>query len=310
MQGAGGALAEMAALLTLAFELGALDPQAAENACLGCGASAVTFADSRDNPVLEPAVGEVRLWPATRLSALFVDAGAPRELAARVAATLGIPAAIIVTEELADRAWEREWLRDFHAMRFGERLWVCPRHEHIHAAGAAVVLLDPGLAFGTGTHPSTALCLEWLDANANKLRAPAGHSGARVIDYGCGSGVLALACAKLGAREVHCFDIDPQALIATRDNALANEVADRVHIHERAHDLPAGVDVLLANILSAPLCALAGDFAALVRPGGDAVLAGLMRHETPEVTAAYAACFDVSGCGERGDWSCLQARRH
>jgi ribosomal protein L11 methyltransferase len=322
----------MAALLTLAFELGALDPEAAESACLGCGATAVTFADSRDDPVLEPAVGEVRLWPATRLSALFVDGGAPRELAARVAATLGIPAATIVTEEVADRAWEREWLRDFHAMRFGERLWVCPRHERIHAAGAAVVLLDPGLAFGTGTHPSTALCLEWLDAHADQLRAPAEHSverqapgldahadqlrapgepsGARVIDYGCGSGVLALACAKLGAREVHCFDIDPQALIATRDNALANEVADRVRIHERARDLPAGVDVLLANILSAPLCALAGEFAALVRPGGDAVLAGLMRHEASEVTAAYAACFDVTGCGERGDWSCLQARRH
>jgi ribosomal protein L11 methyltransferase len=344
----------MAALLTLAFELGALDPEAAESACLGCGATAVTFADSRDDPVLEPAVGEVRLWPATRLSALFVDVGAPRELAARVAATLGIPAATIVTEEVAERAWEREWLRDFHAMRFGERLWVCPRHERIHAAGAAVVLLDPGLAFGTGTHPSTALCLEWLDAHAHQLRAPAEHSvesqapgldahahqlrapaehsverqapgldahadqlrapaersGARVIDYGCGSGVLALACAKLGAREVHCFDIDPQALIATRDNALANEVADQVRIHERARDLPAGVDVLLANILSAPLCALAGEFAALVRPGGDAVLAGLMRHEAPEVTAAYAACFDVAGCGERGDWSCLQARRH
>ncbi|MGP8035096.1 MAG: 50S ribosomal protein L11 methyltransferase [Steroidobacteraceae bacterium] len=322
----------MAALLTLAFELGALDPDAAESACLACGATAVTFADSRDDPVLEPAVGEVRLWPATRLSALFVDAGAPRELAAHVAATLGIAAAMIVTEEVADRAWEREWLRDVHAMRFGERLWVCPRHERIHAAGAAVVLLDPGLAFGTGRHPSTALCLEWLDAHAlqlcapaehsverqalgldahaHQLRAPAEHSGARVIDYGCGSGVLALACAKLGAREVHCFDIDPQALIATRDNALANEVADQVHVHERAQDLPAGVDVLLANILSAPLRALAGDFAALVRPGGDVVLAGLMRHEAPEVTAAYAACFDVSGCGECGDWSCLQARRH
>ncbi|MGO9802563.1 MAG: 50S ribosomal protein L11 methyltransferase [Steroidobacteraceae bacterium] len=292
----------MAALLTLAFELGTLDPDAAESACLACGATAVSFADSRDDPVLEPAVGEVRLWPATRLSALFVDAGAPRELAAHVAATLGIPATTIVTEEVADRAWEREWLRDVHAMRFGERLWVCPRHARVHAAGAAVVLLDPGLAFGTGTHPSTALCLHWLDAHL----AP----GARVIDYGCGSGVLALACAKLGAREVHCFDIDPQALIATRDNALANEVADQVHVHERAQHLPAGVDVLLANILSAPLCALAGDFAALVRAGGDVVLAGLMRHEAPEVTAAYAACFDVSGCGERGDWSCLQARRH
>jgi len=290
--------------VSLSFELGALDPDAAESACFGSGATAVTLTDTRDDPVLEPAVGEVRLWPATRLTALFVDGGDSSALASRVAAALGIPAELITIEEVAARAWEREWLRDFHAMRFGERLWVCPRHERVAPAGAAVVVLDPGLAFGTGTHPSTALCLEALDARAQRL------PGARVIDYGCGSGVLALACAQLGAREVHCFDIDPQALIATRDNALANGVTGVLHIHERVEELPAGVDLLLANILSAPLCALAPVFAALLRPGGDAVLAGLMRHEAADVTAAYAACFDVTGCGERGDWSCLQARRH
>ena len=292
----------MPSLLTLSFELGDLDPDAAESACLESGAAAVTFADTRDDPVLEPAVGEVRLWPATRLTALFVDAGDTEELAVRLAAALGIPRQRITAEELAARAWEREWLRDFHAMRFGERLWVCPHHERVTAAEAAVVHLDPGLAFGTGTHPSTALCLNWIDAHLTP--------GARVIDYGCGSGVLALACAKLGARAVHCFDIDGQALIATRDNALANGVAGLVHVHERAAQLPAGVDLLLANILSGPLCELAPSFARLVRPGGDAVLAGLMRHEAADVTAAYAACFDVTGCGERGDWSCLKARRH
>jgi ribosomal protein L11 methyltransferase len=290
------------ALLNLSFALGALDPDAAESACLASGACAVSFADSRDDPVLEPAVGELRLWPATRLTALFVDAGDSRELTARLAAALGIAAAEITAEELAGRAWEREWLRDFHAMRFGARLWVCPHHERVSAADAAVVYLDPGLAFGTGTHPSTALCLGYLDANLT--------AGARVIDYGCGSGVLALACLALGAREVHCFDIDGQALIATRDNALANGVADRVQLHERPDDLPTGVDLLLANILSGPLCELAPSFARLVRPGGDVVLAGLMRHEAADVTAAYAACFDVTGCGERGDWSCLKARRH
>ena len=128
--------------------------------------------------------------------------------------------------------------------------------------------------------------------------------GARVIDYGCGSGVLALAGAKLGAREVHCFDIDPQALIATRDNAPPTGSASRC-TSTSAATLPAGVDVLLANILAGPLCALAAGFAALVRPGGEVVLAGLMGHEVAEVTAAYAACFDVARCGERGDWVCL-----
>ncbi len=287
--------------VAVSFELGALDPDGAESACCACGAAAVTFADARDDPVLEPLPGEVRLWPATRLTALFPEASDPQLVAGVVAAALGLPLAALTAQVLPERVWEREWLRDFHAMRFGERLWVCPRHEQVADPDAVVVRLDPGLAFGTGTHPSTALCLGYLDAHLER--------GARVIDYGCGSGVLALASAKLGAAEVHCFDIDPQALTATRENALENAVAGVVRVHERAADLPGGVDLLLANILCAPLCALAGAFAALLRPGGEAVLAGLMRHEVSDVTGAYAACFDVTGCGERGDWACLRARR-
>jgi ribosomal protein L11 methyltransferase len=292
----------MAATVAVSFDLGALDPDGAESACTACGAVAVTLVDSRDDPVLEPLPGEVRLWPATRLSALFLDADEPRALAAAVARALDLPPERVTAEVLPERAWEREWLRDFHAMRFGERLWVCPRHERVEDANAVVVTLDPGLAFGTGTHPSTALCLRYLDAHLAR--------GTRAIDYGCGSGVLALACARLGAAEVHCFDIDGQALIATRDNALENAVADVVRIHERADGLPTGVDLALANILSGPLCTLAPRFAALVRPGGVAVLAGLMRHEVADVTGAYAAWFDVAECGESGDWACLSARRH
>jgi ribosomal protein L11 methyltransferase len=287
--------------VTVSFDLGALDPEGAESVCSACGAAAVTFVDARDTPVLEPLPGEVRLWPATRLSALFLETSEPRSLAAAVAAALDLPPDSITAEVLPDRAWEREWLKDFHAMRFGERLWVCPRHERVSDANAVVVTLDPGLAFGTGTHPSTALCLTYLDAHLAR--------GAAAIDYGCGSGVLALACARLGAAEVHCFDIDSQALIATRDNALENGVADVIRVHERADRLPGGVDVLMANILSGPLCTLAPAFAALVRPGGEAVLAGLMRHEVPDVTGAYAAWFDVTACGESGDWACLSARR-
>ena len=291
----------MAVTVAVSFDLGALDPEGAEAACFACGASAVTFVDSRDTPVLEPLPGEVRLWPATRLSALFLERGEPGALAGALAAALALPPERFTAEVLPDRPWEREWLKDFHAMRFGERLWVCPRHERVGDANAVVVTLDPGLAFGTGTHPSTALCLRYLDAHPVR--------GARAIDYGCGSGVLALACAKLGAAEVHCFDIDSQALIATRDNALANGVAGVLRIHERAAGLPTGVDLLMANILAGPLCTLAPAFAALLRPGGEAVLAGLMRHEVADVTGAYAAWFDVSGCGESGDWACLSARR-
>ncbi len=309
--------------LELSFNLGSLDPGAAEAVCFEHGALAVTFADARDDPVLEPAPGEFRLWPATRLVVLFSAVHDPATLSQSLASGLGLTPEAIHTQAVADKAWEREWLKDFHAMRFGERLWICPHHERIEDPAAVVVNLDPGLAFGTGTHPSTALCLEWLDAHAHLLRAPAEHSverpahgldahlapGARVIDYGCGSGVLALAAAKLGAQAVHCYDIDPQALSATRDNALANAVSRRVHVHERAGSLPRGVDVLLANILSEPLRELAPTFASLVRSGGQVVLAGLMDAEAADVTAAYAPCFHVSRFGDRDGWTCLAGRR-
>ena len=288
-------------LLTLSFELGALDPERAEAACFECGASAVSFSDAHDDPVLEPAPGEFRLWKTTRVQGLFeVAAGAAPPLRA-LGAALGIDPARIEAAALPERVWEREWLKDFHALRFGRRLWVCPRHEQVAEPGAVVVTLDPGLAFGTGTHPSTALCLEWLDAHL--------RPGACVIDYGCGSGVLALAAARLGAAEVHCFDIDPQALLATTENAEANGLAGRVRVHPAASSLPRQSDVLLANILAQPLTELAPRCAALLRPAGSAVLAGLMRHEAADVTAAYAACFDVVPFGEREEWTCLVARR-
>ena len=309
--------------LELSFDLGSLAAQAAEEAAFGCGACAVTFVDAHDDPVLEPAPGEFRLWPTTRVKCLFAHPEEPRRLADALAAALGLDPALLEARPVADRIWEREWLKDFHALRFGKRLWVCPHHERVEQPDAVVVALDPGLAFGTGTHASTALCLEWLDAHFPASPAPAEHfaarrtqgpdahfvPGARVIDYGCGSGVLALAAARLGAAEVHAFDIDPQALIATRDNARANGVESVLRVHQRAATLPGGVDLLLANILSEPLCQLAPRFAALLRPGGQVVLAGLMEREAADVTAAYAACFDVDRSGDRDGWVCLAGRR-
>ena len=264
--------------LELTFALGCLDAGQAEEACFELGASAVTLEDAADEPVFEPLPGEVRLWRATRLKALFPPHLEPGALRASLAARLGIEAAHIGSAELAARAWEREWLKDFHAMRFGARLWVSPHHERVAEPGAVVVALDPGLAFGTGTHASTALVLAWLDAHAPQA--------ARVIDYGCGSGVLAIAAAKLGARAVHCFDIDPQALLATAENAAANGVRERVHVHAAAATLPQGAQLLLANILAGTLCALAPRFATLLEPQGTAVLAGILEHEAAEVTAA------------------------
>jgi ribosomal protein L11 methyltransferase len=320
----------MTALLQLSFDLADLDPAVGEAAAFACGAIAVTLVDARDDPVLEPAPGEVRLWRTTRAQCLFAAQPDVEALRRALGAMLALEPAAIEVTEIAERIWEREWLKDFHALRFGRRLWVCPHHERVEEPGAAVVMLDPGLAFGTGTHPSTALCLEWLDTHLQGPASPAEHSKitaaqgldthlqgpaspvethVRVIDYGCGSGVLALAAVKLGAREAHCFDIDPQALIATAANAEANGIASQVYVHNSADTLPAGAEVVLANILAGPLCALVPRFATLVRPGGALVLAGLMTHEVAEVTEAYAPCFDVVGFGEREGWMGLAGRR-
>jgi ribosomal protein L11 methyltransferase len=290
----------LTSFVELSFELGSLEPEGAEEACFACGATSVTFIDSRDDPILEPLPGEFRLWPATRLQALFNGDDADA-LTQELSEALGVPPRVIHARVVADRAWEREWLKDFHAMRFGTRLWICPHHEQVEDPKAVVVKMDPGLAFGTGTHPTTALCLEWLD------RGPV--AGARVIDYGCGSGVLAVAAARLGAVEAHCFDIDPQALIATRDNAEANALTGRVRLHDSAESLPRGVDVLLSNILSGPLCELAPRFADLVRPDGDLVLAGLLEQEVSDVTRAYDAWFDIRRFGQREGWVGLCGRR-
>jgi len=287
--------------LSIRFHLDPLDPDAAEAACFAAGAVSVTLTDQRDDAVLEPAPGEVRLWPATRLEALFTQDTASAHTIAKLAAALGVPAANLEVTAVADRAWEREWLADFHAMRFGRRLHVCPTHERVDAPGAIVLTLDPGLAFGTGTHPTTALCLEWLDAQL--------PTGAAVIDYGCGSGILGIAAVLLGASRADAFDIDPQALIATRDNAAVNGVAARVHTHSMADTLPRTADVVLANILSGPLIELAPQLSARVRPGGALVLAGLLSSQAVDVAAAYRPWIDLRPGGEREGWQALAGTR-
>ncbi len=287
--------------LELSFALDGIDAEEAEQACIALGALSVSYSDARDDAVYEPHAGEIRLWPATRVQALFPAARADPALLRALAQALGIDPRQLGARALADRAWEREWLRDFHAMRFGQRLWICPRHETVTADGATVVRLDPGLAFGTGTHASTALCLQWLDA------APiAGHD---LIDYGCGSGVLAIAALKLGARRAYCFDIDAQALTASRENAVDNGVEDRLRICAHDADLPPDAGVLVANILAEVLCTLAPRFAALLVPGGRILLCGILAAEAAAVTAHYSAWFDMQPYGETGGWAALCGTR-
>lgn len=292
----------MSEFLQISFELGPLPAEAAEQACLQWGASAITFADARDAPVLEPAPGEMRLWPSTRLQALFAPGTELQHTVRGLGATLGVDPDRFEVRWIADRAWEREWLREFHARRFGGRLWICPQHESVRDPAAAVVRLDPGLAFGTGSHPTTALCLEWLDAHPPTAET--------VIDYGCGSGVLALAAARLGAQRVQCFDIDPQALLATRDNAAANHLTERVHPCEAVEALVAPVALLMANILLQPLVELAPRFAVLVQPGGRILLAGLLEDQAEEVRAAYRPWFMLTTVGTREGWIVLSGIRN
>jgi ribosomal protein L11 methyltransferase len=210
-------------------------------------------------------------------------------------------------ERLADRAWEREWLKDFRPMRFGQRLWICPGGQRpapqalTDSVEPCLIELDPGLAFGTGTHATTALCLEWLDS--------AQLHGKRVIDYGCGSGVLAIAALKLGAAAALAIDIDPQALIATRDNAQRNQVAERLTVADPGSAPRAAAEVLLANILAEPLLQLAPAFAEFVVAGGDAVLSGILQNQAAAVASRYAAWFDMDPVTVRDDWACLTGVR-
>jgi len=287
--------------LALTIDLDGLDPERVEESCFEFGALAVSYTDQRDDPILEPAPGEFRLWPHSRLQALFPFDTSPAELVLGLSHVLRLEAARIRLETLADRVWEREWLRDFHPMCFGRKLWVAPHHSHVHTKGAVIVRLDPGLAFGTGTHATTAMCLAWLDQNVG--------AGQLAIDYGCGSGVLAVAAAKLGARAAYAYDIDPQALTATRDNAAANNVSDIVHVIDTENALPGGADLLLANILCGPLCELAPRFAALTRPGGRIVLAGLLSTQADEVMRAQGDWFDVAPFATRDGWTALSGVR-
>lgn len=283
----------------------------AEAALFEAGALSVTFRDAGDAPVLEPAPGETPLWPELVVTGLF-DRGTDRR-AALAALQATLPAAAWHAGSLAERAWEREWLKDFRPMRFGRRLAVVPGG--LPAPEDAVVLrLDPGLAFGTGTHPTTALCLEWLDALAAPAPGgPAPLAGALLVDYGCGSGILAIAALKLGAAAAVGVDLDPQALLATRANAAANGVAEALVACAPGEldGVLAGrqVDVLVANILAAPLQALLPEFALRLRPGGMLALSGILVSQQETLAARAASHFELDPPASRDDWARISGRR-
>jgi len=268
------------------------------------GALAVTLLDAEDHPIFEPAPGETPLWPEIALSALFEPdrdrAGLVHVLTDLVPDLSPEHVAFRIVE---DQDWTRAWMDQFQPMRFGRRLWIYPWNIQPPAddADAIVVRLDPGLAFGTGTHPTTALCLEWLDA--------LDLSGLTVIDYGCGSGVLAIAALKLGAAHVIGVDNDPQALAASCDNAERNGVADRLALLAPAEFAETPADALVANILAGPLAELAPRFAACVKAGGALALSGILRGQEIELVERYATSFESLAVDAREDWIRISGRR-
>ena len=267
------------------MNLDALDPATVENAFLALGASSVTLTDAGDDPVLEPGPGETPLWSNTRITGLFPGDMDVDVFVTALRAKLGVEALPEHrVETLQDRAWEREWLKDFGPMRFGRRLWICPTGQSVDDAGAVIVNLDPGLAFGTGTHPTTALCLEWLDG--------LDLEGRSMLDYGCGSGVLAIAALKLGCANVTGMDIDPQAVIATRQNAADNAVGAKLAVFGNADAISGRFDVVIANILAGPLVQFADSITSHLAEGGMLALSGVLCEQADEVLMTYEPWID------------------
>ena len=276
--------------------------EALESLMLATGAVAVTMEDNADQPVLEPGVGETPLWGQTRLTGLYPADTAMAGVLAAFPAEL-LQQANQRVEILEDKDWEREWMQHYRPMAFGRRLWVCPSWLEPPDPNAVNLLLDPGLAFGTGTHPTTALCLAELDGMA--------LDGACVVDYGCGSGILAVAALRLGARAALGVDNDPQALVATRDNAARNGIpAAALQVA-----LPGAYDnaawsrrsaVVVANILAGPLAELSDTLLGLLSPGGTLLLSGLLDSQAPGLCAHYAGRIPLAVASEKDGWVCLR----
>ncbi len=268
---------------------------------LATGAVSVTLEDNADEPVLEPAVGETPLWRQTRLTGLY-SADTDMQSVLEQFPSEQLASGNHRVEILEDKDWEREWMQHYQPLRFGQRLWVCPSWLSPPDPSAINLLLDPGLAFGTGTHPTTALCLTALEGM--------NLEGASVVDYGCGSGILAVAASKLGAVEVMGVDNDPQALTATRDNAQRNGLGydaiavalpgqyDQAAWHQRA-------DLVVANILAGPLIDLSGAFLELLKPGGSLLLSGLLQTQAENICSHYRDRLVMTIAGERDGWVCL-----
>ncbi len=292
--------------LQLSFDADRDSAEALEDALLELGAAAVTLQDNADQPLYEPGLNERPVWNRTRVTGLFD-------------ATTDMPATLTGLEPvygralpkhrieiLEDKDWEREWMNHYQPIQCGERLWICPSWREPVDSEAVNLKLDPGLAFGTGTHPTTFLCLRWLDRQAMNV----GH----VIDYGCGSGILGIAALLLGAERVTGIDNDPQALAATRDNLQRNELSpERLSCH-LPDDAPAAeadkADIVVANILAGPLVELAPKLASYLGQGGRIALSGILSEQSQTITERYGLWFEEIQVEEKEGWCCITGIRN
>lgn len=287
-----------------------------ERALDDVGALAVTMLDAdadtgNEHAILEPGVGETPLWQSLVLTALFPhNTDGLLLLAALDAFDPALDWSQASFRNVEDQDWERAWMDQYQPLHFGERTWIVPWNRELPEAAAlpdaAVIRLDPGLAFGSGTHPTTALCLRWLDA----LACQGQLQGRQVLDFGCGSGILALAALKLGADEAVGVDNDPQALIASADNAERNELADRLRLFLPRTEPDVRYPIVVANILATALDALADVLAARVMPGGRIALSGILDGQQEALLRRYRVWFDQLQVAHEGDWIRIDGRRH
>ena len=285
------------------MSLGSLEAELVEQLFARHGAHSVTFSDAGDDPVLEPAPGETPLWQQTKITGLFSADADLLLLQEDLLHSFGLddlPASH--SETLADRAWEREWLKEFRPISFGSRLWVSPHGMQIADEDPIVVWLDPGLAFGTGTHETTALCLEWL--------AGLDLTGKRILDVGCGSGILSIAALKLGAASADGIDIDQQAITASRKNAADNGVSERLRLSTDPADFHGEYDLVIANILAGTLVEMAAELSKRTMHGGLLALSGILSGQIDEVSSAFVGWFTLDPPVKRNSWARITGTKH
>lgn len=286
--------------IQLKFDYKNSDGESLSDFLMELGALAISFLDAEDKPILEPKPGETPLWDHLIVLALF-DANVETALLDTVLANSNYSQHFSESyqwEIIRDQDWERAWMDNFKPMQFGKRVWIVPSWHESPDPNAINIKLDPGLAFGTGTHPTTSLCLQWLDG--------ADLDGKIVIDYGCGSGILTLAALMLGAEKVYAVDIDPQAIDATRENLKRNDISeDRLVLGLPEQVKLPQADLLVANILAEPLRQLSESIANSVKSGGNLVLSGLLNEQADELNQIYHQWFDMDVASSEGDWSRL-----